>query len=105
MTWFCAATQAWVSAVSGQGLSELRDSLAHAVRPHQVRRTLHLSLEAAAARSDLYRRNAVRTERQCDDGSWELDVELEAAEIAKLQGARGVSLVDPADLAHRQRVA
>jgi GTPase len=99
------AAQAWVSAVSGAGLPELRESLAQAVRPHQLRRTLHLSLEAAAARSDLYRRNAVREERQCDDGSWELDLELEAAEFAKLLGARGVSPVDSADSAHRKRVA
>ena len=43
-----------VSAVSGAGLAELRDTLAHAVRPNQVRRTLHLELQAAAVRSDLY---------------------------------------------------
>src|SRR4249919_3743920 len=43
-----------VSAVSGAGLAELRDTLAHAVRPDQVRRTLHLDLEAAAVRSDLF---------------------------------------------------
>ena len=55
-------------------------------------------------RSDLYRRNAVRTERQCDDGSWELDVELDLGELAKLLGAPGVDLV--ADAARpRQRVA
>jgi len=44
-------------------------------------------------RSDLYKRNAVRSERQCDDGSWELDVELDLTEVAKLLGGRGVSLV------------
>jgi GTP-binding protein HflX len=46
------ATQAWVSAVSGAGLDELRDAIAHAVRPNQVLRTLHLGLAAAAVRSD-----------------------------------------------------
>ena len=59
------------------------------MRPHQVRRTLHLDMAAAAVRSDLYRRNAVRAERQCDDGSWELDVELDESEIAKLTGGVG----------------
>ena len=54
------ATQVWASAVSGSGLDQLRKSLAHAVRPNQVRRTLHLELHAAALRSDLYTRNAVR---------------------------------------------
>ncbi len=62
-----------------------------AVRPNQVRRTLHLELQAAAVRSELYKRNAVRAERQCEDGSWELDVELDLTEVAKLLGAKGVN--------------
>jgi hypothetical protein len=63
------------------------------VRPNQVRRTLHLDLKAAAVRSELYKRNAVRAERQCEDGSWEMDVELDLTEVAKLLGAKGVNLV------------
>jgi GTPase len=84
------ATQVWASAVSGQGLKLLRDSMAHAVRPNQVRRTLHLELAAAAVRSELYTRNAVRSERQCEDGSWDVEVELDLTEVAKLLGAKGV---------------
>jgi len=99
-----AATQAWVSAVSGDGLPSLRESLAQAVRPNQVRRTLHLELAAAAVRSELYERNAVRAERQCEDGSWEMDVELDLTEVAKLLGAKGVNLVGSAR-AREQRVA
>jgi GTP-binding protein HflX len=98
-------TQAWVSAVTGAGLMELRDAIAQAVRPHQLLRTLHLAMPAAAVRSDLYRRNAVRAERQCDDGSWELDVELDPTELAKLQGAPGVDLVEINDARREQRVA
>jgi GTP-binding protein HflX len=98
------ATQAWVSAVTGAGLAQLRAALPYAVRPNQMRCRLHLDLRAAAARSDLYRRNAVRTEQQCDDGSWELEVELDLRELAKLLGGPGVRLV--AQTAGReQRVA
>jgi GTPase len=97
--------QAWVSAVTGAGLVELREALAHAVRPNQVRLTLHLSLSAAAVRSDLYRRNAVRAERQCDDGSWELDIELDSTELKKLLGGQGVNLVDNTNTSREQRVA
>jgi len=97
--------QAWVSAASTAGLAGLREAIAQAVRPNQVRRTLHLEMQAAAVRSDLYRRNAVRAERQCDDGSWELDVELDAAEVAKLLGSRGVRLVEDGDSRREQRVA
>ena len=99
------AAQAWVSAVTGAGLDELRNAMAHAVRPNQVHLTLHLELPAAAVRSDLYRRNAVRAERQRDDGSWELDVELDATEVAKLLGGRGVNLVDNSNTSREQRVA
>jgi len=87
-----APLQAWVSAANGAGLPGLRESLAQAVRPNQVRRTVHLDLKAAAVRSALYKRNAVRAERQCADGSWELDVELDLTEVAKLLGAKGVNL-------------
>jgi GTP-binding protein HflX len=99
------AAQTWVSAATGEGLPGLRDALAHAVRPNQVRRTVHLELKAAAVRSDLYGRNAVRSERQCDDGSWDLDVELDLAEVAKLLGSKGVSLADDLRITREQRVA
>jgi GTP-binding protein HflX len=98
------ATQAWASAASGAGLDELRAALAHAVRPNQVRRTFHLQLQAAAVRSDLYKRNAVRGEKQCDDGSWDMEVELDLAEVAKLSGTQGVVLLKP-ERALAQRVA
>jgi GTP-binding protein HflX len=94
-----------VSAATGQGLAELRNILARAVRPNQVRRTLHLELRAAAIRSDLYKRNAVRAERQCEDGSWEIAVELDLTEVAKLLGREGVNLVDNNDRAREQLVA
>jgi len=97
--------QAWVSAVTGAGLDALREAIAHAVRPNQVWRTLHLEMRAAAVRSDLYRRNAVRAERQRDDGSWELDVELDVSEVAKLLGVPGVNLVDNGAARREQRVA
>jgi GTPase len=98
------ATQVWASATSGAGLEALREAVAHAVRPNQVRRTFHLQLQAAAVRSELYKRNAVRAERQCEDGSWDMDVELDLTEVAKLSGAKGVNLLEPAR-PRAQRVA
>jgi len=98
------ATQVWASAASGEGLDTLREALARAVRPNQVRRTFHLQLQAAAVRSDLYKRNAVRAERQCEDGSWDMDVELDLTEVAKLSGVKGVVLLK-SERALEQRVA
>jgi hypothetical protein len=77
--------------------------VARAVRPNQVRRTFHLQLQAAAVRSELYKRNAVRAERQCEDGSWDMDVELDLTEVAKLSGAKGVDLLEVPS--REQRVA
>jgi GTP-binding protein HflX len=88
--------QAWISASGSEGLIELRAAIARAVRPHQVKRTLHVQLSAGAVRSLLYQRNAVREERQQDDGSWQMDVELDAAEFARLAGTPGVELLDVA---------
>jgi GTPase len=99
-----AVRQVWASAVSGAGLEGLRETLAAAVRPNLVRRTLHLQLSAAAVRSELYKRNAVRGERQCEDGSWDMEVELDPTDVAKLLGVKGVNLVD-APRAPEQRVA
>ncbi len=98
------ATQVWASAANGAGLAELREALARAVRPNQVRRTFHLQLQAAGVRSELYKRNAVRAERQCEDGSWDMEVELDMTEVAKLCGAKGVVLLKP-ERALAQRVA
>jgi GTP-binding protein HflX len=99
------AAQAWVSATTGAGLDDLRAALARAAKPNQMRRTLHVDLCAAAVRSDLYHRNAVRAERQCDDGSWDLDVELDSAELAKASSVRGVDLVEKKGASRKQRVA
>ena len=96
---------AWVSAATGAGLSELKGAISQAVRLNQIERTLHLSMQAAAIRSDLYRRKAVRAERQCEDGSWELDVTLESAELAKLLGGAGVELLELPRSRREQRVA
>jgi GTPase len=89
-----SARQVWASAVSCAGLDDLREALAQSVQPNHVRRTLHLELAAAAVRSGLYKRNAVRGERQCEDGSWEIEVELDPTDLAKLSGVSGVSVLD-----------
>ena len=99
-------TQAWCSAVGGAGLDGLRGAIVRGVRPNLVLRTLHIGLGAAAARSELYGRNAVRAERQRDDGSWDIDVQLESQEIAILTGRPCIALADapPADV-ETKRVA
>ncbi len=97
--------QAWVSAGTGSGADGLRAAIAACVRPRRLQRTVHLELRAGALRSGLYERHAVRAERIRDDGSWDLDVELEPHEFDKLAGRPGVELLQPASGARRKRVA
>ena len=82
-----------------------RQALAHAANPNQAKRTLHLELSAAATRSELYRRNAVRAERQRDDGGWEVDVALDLTELSKFLSVRGVNLLDDGASSLDKRVA
>ncbi len=97
--------QVWVSAASGAGLSELRVAIAACVRPDLVLRSLHLELRAGGVRSNLYQRNAVRAERARDDGSWDIDVELELSEIERLLGKAGVELLVTDHSVRTKRVA
>ncbi len=87
-------SQAWCSAATGEGLDGLRSSIVRAVCPNRILRTLRVQLGAAAIRSALYERHAVRSERQRDDGGWDLDVELDYGEFAKLTAAAGVALIE-----------
>ena len=98
-------SQAWVSAISAAGLTELRSAIAACARPNRVSRRLHLELGAASVRSNLYQRNAVRAEHTRNDGSWDIEVELELAEIDKLLGRPGVEFLDSGQLARTKRVA
>jgi len=98
-------SQAWVSAASGAGLDALRAAIASCVRPNLVRRSLHLELRAGGIRSNLYQRNAVRGESTRNDGSWDIDVELELVEIDKLLGRPGVELLNCAPDTQTKRVA
>ena len=86
---------------SGAGLGELREAIAQAVRPNQVRRPCISTCSRRRCAPICIGANAVRAERQCDDGSWELDVELDPAEMAKVLGSRGVMPVAPPEKAAR----
>ncbi|MDE2296318.1 MAG: GTPase HflX [Gammaproteobacteria bacterium] len=82
----------WCSATTGAGLEGLREAIAETVKPGRLERTLRLPLSAAALRSELYGRDAVRAERQRDDGGWDVDVELDANELAALVGRYGIAV-------------
>ncbi|HUY83815.1 MAG TPA: GTPase HflX, partial [Steroidobacteraceae bacterium] len=85
-------TQIWCSATTRAGLDGLGAAIASGARPDRLRRTLRLPLSAAALRSDLYRRDAVRAERQRDDGGWDIEVELDRSEFAVLGGRHGIDV-------------
>ncbi|MGH8497122.1 MAG: ribosome rescue GTPase HflX [Gammaproteobacteria bacterium] len=71
-----AADRVRVSALTGEGLDELRRVAAERLHGDTVRGVLSLDAAAGRVRSELYARGAVRHETARDDGGWELDLEM-----------------------------
>lgn len=80
----------WVAAEPRVGLDGLRLALAEQLWPVMARETVRVSLAGAAARSRLYREKRILAERVCDDGGWELDVEMTPTQLDALCRETGV---------------
>ena len=89
----------------GAGLDSLRDALARAVRPNQVRRTFHLQLQAAAVRSESVR--AQCRARRAPMRGWQLGGGSRAGfgRDCQIDRARRVWFCWNAERARAQRVA
>ncbi len=74
----------WVSALADQGLLALLDCIDRQVQSERTRGTISLPMDAGALRAKLYELGAIRSEAVTDDGSWELEIELENTELARL---------------------
>jgi len=75
----------WLSAGTGDGTGLLLEALAEHLHRATVRRTVSLGVEEARVRALLHERGAVVTERMLDDGSWELDLELDRRGCEELE--------------------
>lgn len=71
------ATRVWLSAKTGQGIDSLIDVITDALHRDIVCGTVRLGVSQARLRALLYERANVVDERVMEDGSWELDVEID----------------------------
>jgi len=82
--------RAWVSAVTGAGLDDLRKAIAERLRPERLRRSLRLPLSAGRLRASLFAAGAVRAEAVCE-GQWVIEVEMPRGELEALCRREGLA--------------
>jgi len=82
----------WLSAATGSGVDFLLNAIAEYLHRDVVRGTVRLSAAQARLRARLYECSGVRSERVLNDGSWEMDIELDQAGFLELQRSDGLRL-------------
>ena len=73
----------WLSAVSGEGIPLLLDTIADRLRRATINGTIRLLADQGRQRALLFEMGAVTRETAISDGGWELDVVLEAREFER----------------------
>ena len=71
----------WLSAVSGEGIPLLLQTIADRLRRTTIKGTVRLQPEHGRQRALLFEMGAVTNEASCDDGGWELEVSLAKREF------------------------
>jgi len=82
-----------VSALYGQGLEELKDTIALRLKGERIRTWVSLEGQHAKLRSLLFDLGAVEEEKVTDDGQWLMHVDLahqDAETLARMPGAEGL---------------
>ena len=74
----------WLSARTGNGVSELLSAIQEFLSRDMVKGTARLGVGQGRLRARLYAVGRVSSERQLENGGWELDVELERKEYDRL---------------------
>jgi len=102
-----------VSALLGQGLEELKETIASRLKGERIRTWVSLEGRHAKLRSQLFDLGAVEEEKVTDDGKWLLHVDLshqDAETLGRMPGAEGLLVresiltqLSPLALAERQR--
>lgn len=80
----------WVSAEKGLGLQRLREALANNLAGDLVSGTLRLAPAEGRVRARLFELGAVRRERACAEGGWELDLELAQRDLNRMCRREGL---------------
>ncbi len=81
---------AWVSAVTGEGLSELLEAIAERLGGARVTGILRLSPDRGKLRAQLYAASAVSEEHVGDDGTVALTIDADAVDWARLASEHSI---------------
>ena len=73
----------WLSAVSGEGIPLLLESIANRLRRNRVTGIIRLLPEQGRARAMLFELGAVTRESSADGGGWELDINVDEREFRR----------------------
>jgi GTP-binding protein HflX len=91
------AARVWLSAAKGQGIDILLDVITDALHRDIVIGTVRLDVSQARLRALLYERATVVDERVMNDGSWELDVEIDQRGYQDLRRQENLQITSTGD--------
>ncbi|NIB39320.1 GTPase HflX [Pseudomaricurvus alkylphenolicus] len=74
----------WLSAHSGEGVELLFDAVAELLGQEWVQKTLYLQPDQARLRAKLYASNAVNGEQYADNGTIELDINIQKTDLLRI---------------------
>jgi len=92
-----AVARVWLSAAKGQGIDILLDVITDALHRDIVIGTVRLDVSQARLRALLYERATVVDERVMNDGSWELDVEIDQRGYQDLRRQENLQITSTGD--------
>ena len=73
----------WISAVTGEGLPLLRESIAKRLAKRTVHRFMHLEASQGRQRAKLFELGAVINERMLDDGGWSMELKMSEKDLRR----------------------
>ena len=73
----------WISAVTGEGLTQLKEAIAKRLEQKTVRRYIHLDPAQGRQRAKLFELGAVLNEEALEDGGWALELKMTEKDLRR----------------------
>ena len=73
----------WISAVTGEGLAQLKEAIAKRLEQKTVRRYIHLDPAQGRQRAKLFELGAVLNEEALEDGGWALELKMTEKDLRR----------------------
>jgi len=73
----------WISAVTGEGLTLLKEAIARRLQQKTVRRYIHLEPAQGRQRAKLFELGAVLSEEALEDGGWQIELKMTEKDLRR----------------------